>query len=92
MKLFAYTTRSTRATEPLSIAVSKRAIVHQFRLINDRNQVKLLGTAFFRSDKSDKAPVKLGKDALLPLTELANQYECTQIQYFQDSVWHTLTV
>lgn len=89
MKLFAYTTRSPRATEPLSVAVSKRAIIHQFRLINDRNQVKLLGTAFFRSDKSDKAPVKFGKDAALPLAELANQYECTQIQYFQDGAWQT---
>jgi hypothetical protein len=90
MKLFAYSTRNPRAAEPQSVTTSKRAIVHQFRLINEKNQVKVLGTAFFRSEKSDKSHFHFGKDAQQPLVDLGTQNACTQIQYFQDGAWFTL--
>jgi hypothetical protein len=92
MKLFAYTTRGIRSLEQTSILVSKRAIAHQFRLLNDKNQVKLLGNAFFRSEKGDKSAYHFGKDAAQPLVDVGSLNESTQIQYFQDGAWQTLTV
>jgi hypothetical protein len=92
MKLFAYTTRGTRSLEQTPTLISKRAVTHQFRLINDKNQVKLLGTAFFRSEKGDKSTYHFGKDAVQPLIDLSVSNEATQIQYFQDGAWQTLTI
>jgi hypothetical protein len=90
MKLFAYSTRSARAAEPNTALTSKRALAHQFRLLNEKNQVKFLGTAFFRSDKKDKSDTDFSKDARLPLTEFGMSYECTQIQYKHNDEWKTL--
>jgi len=90
MKLFAYTTRGARSLEQTSVLVSKRAVVHQFRLLNDKNQVKLLGTAFFRSEKSDKSHSSFDKDALQPLEDMRSLHECSQIQYFLDGAWQAL--
>lgn len=90
MKLFAYTTRNPRANEHTAMCVSKRALVHQFRLLNEKNQVKLLGTAFFRSEKGDKSAYHFDKDAAQPLHDLGTEYSCNQIEYFQDAAWQPL--
>lgn len=91
MKLFTYSTRSLRTSDQRMITISKRAIVHQFRLINDKNQVKLLGTALFRSEKSDKSTFHFGKDARQPLYDLGTQHHATDIQYLHDNTWVTIT-
>lgn len=90
MKLFAYITRSPRSAAPQVTNIAKKAISHQFRLLNDKDQVKVLGTAFFRSEKSDKSTYAFGKDARVPLIEAGVGSDCSQIQYLQDEVWKTL--
>ncbi len=92
MKIFAYTTRGTRTAEQTAITATARAVVHQFRLLNEKNQVKLLGTAFFRSDKSDKSLFSFGKDAAQPLHDADPLLLCTQIQYVNDGEWQELNI
>jgi len=90
MKLFAYITRSPRSAAPQTMNVAKKSIAHQFRLLNDKDQVKLLGIAFFRSEKYDKSTYAFGKDARIPLIEAGVANDATQIQYLQDDTWKTL--
>jgi hypothetical protein len=92
MKIFAYTTRGARTAEQTAITVDERAIVHQFRLLNEKSQVKLLGTAFFRTDKSDKSLFSFGKDAAQPLNDAEPLLLCTQIQYLNNGDWQELNI
>lgn len=89
MKLFAYTTRSIRATEQVVHLVAKRAESYQFRLVNDKNQVKLIGTAIFRLERSDTSKPHFKADAQRPLLELGAPLEATSIEYFYQDDWHT---
>lgn len=89
MKLFGYTTRSIRANEQIVHLVAKRAEAYQFRLVNDKNQVKVMGTAIFRLEKSDEAKPCFKADAQTPLIELGASASASIIQYFYNNDWHT---
>jgi len=92
MKIFAYTTRGARSAEQVAVGATARTVVHQFRLLNEKKQVKLLGTAFFRSDKSDKSLFSFGKDAAKPLQDADPVLLCTQIEYLNNGEWQTLNI
>ncbi len=91
MKLFAYTIRGARAAEPHIATTSKRGVSVAFRLVDAKERVKFLGTAFFKTDKTDKKGNHFADDTLLPLSEFGSAQGCTHIQYLQDDdTWKTM--